>query len=310
MLIKSAKLRKIYGFSKKQIVLSIQMHHLHKITICNSRTELVEKINELNSGKRKSLGFVPTMGALHEGHLNLVKRASLENDLVVVSIFVNPTQFNNTEDLKNYPRTIENDLTLLQTVPSCIVFIPEVKDIYLENELFTPPNLNGLDKVMEGKFRPGHFQGVVHVVHNLFNIVKPTKAYFGKKDFQQLAIIKYMNEYFNFQIEIVGCETVREKNGLAKSSRNLRLTEKERQDALILYQTLCFLKENKNHFKSPEALKHEGIKKFNSGKLKLEYIEIVDSETLTILTKRWGKNAVACIAGYCRDVRLIDNLEI
>jgi pantoate--beta-alanine ligase len=310
MLIKSAKLRKIYGFSKKHIVLSIQMQDLHKIEICRSRTELLNIKNGLVLDKNISIGFVPTMGALHEGHLALVKRAYLENDLVIVSIFVNPTQFNNPEDLKKYPRTIENDLCLLEKVASCIVFIPEYEDIYIDTETYIPLDLNGLDNVMEGKYRPGHFQGVVHVVHNLFQLVKPTKAYFGKKDFQQLAIIKYMNEQFNFPIEIVGCETVREKNGLAKSSRNLRLSEKEKQDALILFQTLSFMKEKKTKFASPEKLKAKAISRFNNGKLELEYLEIVDAETLEVLTKSWRVNSVACIAAYCGEVRLIDNLEI
>jgi pantoate--beta-alanine ligase len=175
-----------------------------------SSIQLIDKKEELKSILSllklagQSIGFVPTMGALHKGHKALVDKASSENDFVVISIFVNPTQFNNKEDLALYPRTLEADLELLKTVENGLVFVPNVADIYPDKTNFKPFNLGNLDKVMEGKHRPGHFDGVVHVVHNLFEIVEPSKAYFGQKDFQQLAVIRKMNTHYGFPIEIIG----------------------------------------------------------------------------------------------------------
>lgn len=273
---------------------------------------LVKSVSELkdllHKAKKdaKKVGFVPTMGALHAGHISLVEQAHTENDLVVVSIFVNPTQFNNKEDLHLYPRTLESDLTLLSPFQNCIVLHPNIEEIYPENELFTPIDLGNLEKVLEGKFRPGHFQGVVHVVHNLFKIVTPDRAYFGLKDFQQLAIIRYMTKKYGFPIEIIGCETLRDKNGLALSSRNMRLNELEKEDALVIWRTLKFIKENKQFF-YPNELKEKAESYFNTGTLQLEYLEIVDAESLEI-AKDWKSKNVCCIAAYCGKVRLIDNL--
>lgn len=273
---------------------------------------LVKSVSELKdllqSAKKlgKKVGFVPTMGALHEGHISLVNRAVLENDLVVVSIFVNPTQFNNQEDLKLYPRTLERDLDLLKSIENCIVFFPFLDEIYPENEKFTPIDLGALDKILEGKFRPGHFNGVVHVVHNLFKIVLPHTAYFGQKDFQQLAVIRYMNKQYGFPIEVIGCETLRDKSGLALSSRNMRLSEEEKKDALIIWKTLNYIKENKHNF-SPKEMQQKAIDFFNQGKLELEYLEIVNADTLNEAND-WHTENVCCIAAYCGKVRLIDNL--
>lgn len=273
---------------------------------------LVKSVSELKdllqSAKKlgKKVGFVPTMGALHEGHISLVNRAVLENDLVVVSIFVNPTQFNNPDDLKLYPRTLERDLDLLKSIENCIVFFPFLDEIYPENEKFTPIDLGALDKILEGKFRPGHFNGVVHVVHNLFKIVLPHTAYFGQKDFQQLAVIRYMNKQYGFPIEVIGCETLRDKSGLALSSRNMRLSEEEKKDALIIWKTLNYIKENKHNF-SPKEMQQKAIDFFNQGKLELEYLEIVNADTLNEAND-WHAENVCCIAAYCGKVRLIDNL--
>lgn len=250
------------------------------------------------------------MGALHSGHIELVERASSENSHVVVSIFVNPTQFNNKEDLKKYPRTLEHDLALLNKIPNCIVFIPEVNEIYPENDGFQEIDLQGMDAILEGKFRPGHFQGVVHVVHNFFQIIQPLRAYFGQKDFQQLAIIRKLTEAFGFKIQIIACETVRDLSGLAKSSRNMRLTESDKIDALIIYETLNFMKQNRNAYSCPLELKNAAISFFNRGNLQLEYLEICDSNTLEVLEKDWTKNMTASIAAYCGEVRLIDNMEV
>lgn len=273
---------------------------------------LLKTVSELSDSlrffreKQNSIGFVPTMGALHIGHLSLVKRALTENDVVVISIFVNPTQFNNQEDLKNYPRTLDEDLKLLEKFEKCLIFAPNINEIYPENDVFTPLDLGNLDKVLEGKFRPKHFQGVVHVVYNFFQIIMPKKAYFGMKDFQQLAVIKYMNQHFGFPIEIVPCETLREETGLAYSSRNMRLSNNEKEAALIIWKTLVFIKENKNLF-SPMALREKAITYFNQGNLELEYLEILDEKSFDTASD-WSSNNVCCIAAYCGKVRLIDNL--
>jgi pantoate--beta-alanine ligase len=277
-----------------------------------SSIQLIHKKEELktvlNSFKitGKSIGFVPTMGALHEGHKALVDKASKENEIVVISIFVNPTQFNNQEDLALYPRTLDADLDLLKTIENGIIFVPSVVDIYPENTSFKPFDLGILDKVMEGKHRPGHFDGVVHVVHNLFKIVEPTKAYFGQKDFQQLAVIRKMNAHYGFPIEIIACETLRENTGLAMSSRNMRLSEQEKKESLIIWQTLQFVKDNKVNF-LPNELLVKATDYFKSGNLTLEYLDIVEVDSLEE-AQDWDSQTVCCIAAYCGKVRLIDNL--
>ncbi|MEN9401242.1 MAG: hypothetical protein RL632_2345 [Bacteroidota bacterium] len=259
--------------------------------------------------KTGTVGFVPTMGALHEGHLSLVKRALAENDLVVVSIFVNPTQFNNAEDLSAYPRTLDSDLELLSIFDRVIVYAPSVEDIYPKNDFFEAIDLGDLDTVLEGAFRPGHFQGVVHVVRNLFYIVQPHTAYFGEKDFQQLAVIRRMVKVLNFNIQIVACPTYRAENGLALSSRNMRLSAQGRVDALIISEAMHYMK-GLGRDLTPSEVVEKGKIFFSSGKLDLEYLEIVDADNLTILTDEWTDRAVCCIAAYCEEVRLIDNLTL
>jgi len=259
--------------------------------------------------KTGTVGFVPTMGALHEGHLSLVKRALAENDLVVVSIFVNPTQFNNAEDLSAYPRTLDSDLELLSIFDRVIVYAPSVEDIYPKNDFFEAIDLGGLDTALEGAFRPGHFQGVVHVVRNLFYIVQPHTAYFGEKDFQQLAVIRRMVKVLNFNIQIVACPTYRAENGLALSSRNMRLSAQGRVDALIISKAMHYMK-GLGRDLTPSEVVEKGKIFFSSGKLDLEYLEIVDADNLTILTDEWTDRAVCCIAAYCEEVRLIDNLTL
>jgi pantoate--beta-alanine ligase len=278
---------------------------MSSIQLIHKKEELKSVLNSLTIAG-KSIGFVPTMGALHEGHKALVDKASEENELVVISIFVNPTQFNNQEDLALYPRTLDADLDLLKTIKNGIVFVPTVSDIYPENTSFKPFDLGILDKVMEGKHRPGHFDGVVHVVHNLFKIVEPTKAYFGQKDFQQLAVIRKMNAHYGFPIEIIACETLRENTGLAMSSRNMRLSEQEKKESLIIWQTLQFVKDNKVNF-SPNELLIKAIDFFKSGNLTLEYLDIVEVDSLEE-AQDWESQTVCCIAAYCGKVRLIDNL--
>jgi pantoate--beta-alanine ligase len=283
---------------------------MKNINVCFTANSLKNELAVASGNGTFELGFVPTMGALHSGHLDLVKRASAENSLVVVSIFVNPTQFNNQEDLQKYPRTLENDLKVLEDISNCIVFVPDVAEIYPENDSFQGMDLQGMDTILEGKFRPGHFQGVVHVVHNFFRLIQPTRAYFGQKDFQQLAIIKKMTEVFIFPIQIVACETVRDDSGLAKSSRNIRLSDFEKIDALIIFETLNFMKVNRLDYNSPKELKDAAISFFNKGKLELEYLEISESSSLKILEENWSEKTTASIAAYCGEVRLIDNMEI
>jgi pantoate--beta-alanine ligase len=257
----------------------------------------------------KHIGFVPTMGALHEGHLELVKRALKECESVVVSIFVNPTQFNNATDLEKYPRTPEKDIELLSNLGDLKIFLPSVEEIYTSTDSFPGVDISSLDSVLEGKFRPGHFEGVVHVVYNLFDIVQPDKAYFGLKDFQQVAVIRSMVKQLNLEVEIIPCPTRRQANGLAMSSRNLRLTDEEKDDALIIFQTLNYIRSIKKEYTPMEA-QQKAVDFFNVGKLSLEYLEIVDGITLQTLTNDWVEGSVCCIAAFCGSVRLIDNMQM
>lgn len=257
----------------------------------------------------KSIGLVPTMGALHAGHASLVERSVAENDVTVVSIFVNPTQFNDKNDLAKYPRTLEADCELLQSVGASIVFAPSVEEVYPEPDTrsfsYAP-----LDTVMEGAFRPGHFNGVCQIVSKLFDMVMPHRAYFGEKDFQQLAIIREMVRQMNYSLEIIGCPIVREADGLAMSSRNTRLSVDERQTALHISRTLFesqvfakthTLAETKNFVE-------EGINAIDG--LRLEYYEVVDDRTLqTVPTWDDAEGIVGCITVFCGEVRLIDNIR-
>jgi pantoate--beta-alanine ligase len=258
----------------------------------------------------KSIGFVPTMGALHDGHIALIKQAASENNILVVSIFVNPTQFNDKKDLDNYPRMLEQDTELLRGLPfECIIFAPDQKEVYPENDLFDVPDFKNLDKVLEGKFRPGHFQGVAHVVHNLLKIVQPDRAYFGRKDLQQLAVIRAMSLHYKLPLGIIACDTKREAKGLAMSSRNIRLSKEQKEDSLIIFQTLQKVKEWRKRL-SPLEVRTKAIDYFNKGTLNLEYLELVDERTFELLSDEWSNNSACCIAAYCGEVRLIDNMAV
>ena len=261
-------------------------------------------------GNGKTIGFVPTMGALHEGHLVLIRRAVAENDFVVVSIFVNPIQFNNPDDLAKYPRTLETDLKMLESTGCHLVFAPSAEEMYPEPDR-SEFDFGKLDKVMEGKFRPGHFNGVAIVVKKLFEIVSPHKAYFGEKDFQQLAIIKNMVSQLNLPVHIVPCPIVREPDGLAMSSRNTRLSPKERSEALIIFKALSGISENYSWFIP------DGVKQLVRGEIKesplfrVEYVDVVDTETLQPF-EDWNdvEHAVVCVAAFIGSVRLIDNIKL
>lgn len=262
--------------------------------------------------EKKTIGFVPTMGALHEGHLQLVRRAVAENDVAIVSVFVNPTQFNNKTDLATYPRTLEADAALLESVGCAAVFAPSAEEFYTKEEMETrfEFDFGGLDRVMEGKFRPGHFNGVVQVVSKLFRLVNPDKAYFGEKDFQQLAIIRRMVKLMNFDIEIIGCPIVRMESGLARSSRNALLSDEEKVLAAnihaVLKESTTFYNQTtvrELHDAAVAAInRHEG--------LEVEYFDIVNGDTLQSIDN-WNDAdyVVGCITVYCGKVRLIDNIR-
>ena len=258
----------------------------------------------------QTIGFVPTMGALHPGHLELMRRAKKENDLLVVSIFVNPIQFNNATDLKKYPRVLFKDLEMLKTIDCDAVFVPSVKEMYPEpiNKTF---DFGLLEKVMEGAFRPGHFNGVAIVVEKLFEIVEPHKAYFGEKDFQQLAIIKKLVEMERIPVEIVPCAIVREKDGLAMSSRNVRLSPEERAIAPRIFKVLKEVAGRASEM-DPVLLQQWGMKQLQAEEaFDVEYFQIAEDVTLqTIVNWQIGQDALAFVALKLGQVRLIDNIRI
>ena len=262
--------------------------------------------------RSKSIGFVPTMGALHEGHLSLIRQSEEENDITVSSIFVNPIQFNNPQDLIKYQRTLKADLALLESAGCDYVFNPEVKEMYPAEPDGSPvKDFGQLEKVMEGKFRPGHFKGVAIIVKKLFDIIQPDTAYFGKKDYQQLMIIHSMVDQLKLPIEVIGCPIIREPDGLAMSSRNMQLSIGERKIAPLIFQVLTKTKQKAGNMPVKD-LKSWAIKKLTAEPtFTVEYFEIVDKQTLLPLDS-WKKkdNALACTAVYLGGVRLIDNIEL
>ena len=259
-----------------------------------------------------TIGFVPTMGALHQGHLALMQKSLSENENTVVSIFVNPTQFNNPEDLTKYPRTLEEDVKKLTALsPKIILYAPTVEDIYDGQPVSQPFDFDGLENQMEGKFRPGHFNGVGTIVKRLFEIVEPTNAYFGEKDFQQLQIVKKMVAKSNLKVNVVGCPIYREPNNLAMSSRNERLTAQEREQAAIIFQTLNIAKE-KFESKSATSVSEWVQKSFEKNPMfTLEYFVIADEATLLpCLRKNKNKKYRAFIAIVVNNIRLIDTISL
>ncbi|MFV0566339.1 MAG: pantoate--beta-alanine ligase [Flavobacteriaceae bacterium] len=282
------------------------------MNIYSEKQQIAKAIKAIKT-KSETLGLVPTMGALHNGHLALVKAALNDNNKVVVSIFVNPTQFDNPDDLQKYPRTLENDIALLKQVSDTdiLVYAPTISDVYGNNPKSENFNFDGLEFEMEGKFRPGHFNGVGTIVKRLFEIITPDKAYFGEKDFQQLQIIKKMVEKHKIPVTIVPCPIYRETSGLAMSSRNTRLKPEYLQAAPFIYNTL---KTAKMYFgtKSASTVTEWVEKQFaNHNLLKLEYFTIADVSTLkTVKRKTKTKQYRAFIAVYADDIRLIDNIAL
>ncbi len=274
---------------------------------------IIEKIADLQAYIKekaaKSVGFVPTMGALHDGHISLITRCVAENDLCVASVFVNPTQFNDKADLERYPRTPEADCAMLQAAGCDVVFMPTVQEMYPEEDT-RQFNFGSLETVMEGKYRPGHFNGVAQIVSKLFDAVQPHKAYFGEKDFQQVAIIRAMVEQLNYPIEIIACPIIREESGLARSSRNTLLTNDQRKKAALIAEVLTksttFV-----HSKSVSATIDWIEEQFkDDAEFRMDYYEIVDGNSLQPV-QNWEDSEfiVGCIAVYCGKIRLIDNIH-
>ena len=262
--------------------------------------------------QNKSIGFVPTMGALHEGHLSLLKKSLTENSITVMSIFVNPTQFNNTEDLDKYPRTLKRDVQIMQDLSnSIIVYAPDVEDIYEGNTVSENFEYDGLENQMEGKHRPGHFDGVGTIVKRLFEIVQPNKAYFGEKDFQQLQIVKKLVSKYNIPVEVIGCPIHREPNGLAMSSRNERLSSIAKEKAAIIYQTLSDAKKLFQTNSAEETILFVENEFKKHPEFQLEYFEIADEATLLPVSKKeTDKNYRGFIAIFIENIRLIDNISL
>lgn len=278
--------------------------------IFSRQAEIQSHLSRVAGGK--SIGFVPTMGALHQGHLSLINNSLQENDVTVVSIFVNPTQFNNPDDLAKYPRTLDADVAKIKSIsPDVIVFAPTVDDMYPQKTQSEHFDFDGLEHQMEGRFRPGHFDGVGTIVKRLFEIVKPTRAYFGEKDFQQLQIVRKLVSKFKIPVQIVGCPIHREPNGLAMSSRNERLSTQQREQASFIYKVL---QQAKQDFATLSAGRvGERVKKAfeNNPYFKLEYFEIADVDTLkSVARKTRNKKYRAFIAVFADDIRLIDTLAL
>jgi len=271
------------------------------------KSELKSYLNGIR--KDKIVSFIPTMGSLHEGHLSLLQKAKESSDVVICSIFVNPTQFNNSSDFEKYPRTTEIDINILTEKKCTILYLPEVSDLYQENEQAKQFYFDGLDNFMEGEGRKGHFNGVATIVEKLFRIISPEKAFFGEKDLQQLQIIRYISKQLQLPIEIIGVPTKREESGLAMSSRNKLLSEKNLQKATLIYHILRYIKENSDNF-TVDQLKKVAIEKFSyQTDITLEYLEIVSLKTLQPISEFRIKNKnAACIAASISSVRLIDNI--
>jgi len=279
--------------------------------IFNKKSDLSAFLSPLIQ-QNKSIGFVPTMGALHKGHMSLLEKSLSENEITVMSIFVNPTQFNNAEDLDKYPRTLNRDVEIMQELSNnIIVYAPEVDDIYEGNTVSESFDYDGLENQMEGKHRPGHFDGVGTIVKRLFEIVQPNKAYFGEKDFQQLQIVKKLVEKNNIPVAVIGCPIHREDSGLAMSSRNERLSETARKNAAIIYQILNSAKEIFATNSAEATVKWVENEFQKHPDFQLEYFEIADETTLLpVNTKEADKKYRGFIAIFIENIRLIDNISL
>lgn len=273
------------------------------------KQDIQNKISSLQK-EGKTIGFVPTMGALHDGHLSLTEASRKETDVTVCSIFVNPAQFNDPKDFEKYPVTIEADILKLSDAGTDILFLPDVAEIYPDGiRSLRHYDLGKLETILEGEYRPGHFQGVCNVVHRLFDIIKPDKAFFGQKDYQQCMVIQKLTELEQLPVTLVIHPTVRENNGLAMSSRNLRLSSEDRQKATAIYQSLLFIKENKERLPAARLQDEAGKMILSAGFEKIDYVSVCDAGTLQPLQEiKENDNAVALIAAFLHGIRLIDNM--
>lgn len=275
-------------------------------------TDLQAYLSNLRTNNR-SVGFVPTMGALHQGHLSLVEQSRKKNQVTVVSIFVNPTQFNDTKDLEKYPRTPGKDIELLSTVGCEVVFLPTVEEVYPDGVDAKPADIDFglLDKVMEGAMRPGHFNGVAQVVQRLLELTRPDRLYMGQKDYQQLAIVRSMIKQRDIDVKLIVCPTTREDDGLARSSRNVRLSPEMREKAPELYRVLQNAKKEVLSGQSPQEVAKRSAELLAAVPgFRVEYFEIFDGNTLQPIDDSFNKSIVAALAVWAGDVRLIDNLII
>jgi len=282
-----------------------------KMKVINLKSELFPILQQERS-KGREIGLVPTMGALHRGHLSLVKASEMEADITVCSIFVNPTQFNNKEDLLKYPKTFDEDLGKLKRAGCDIVYAPPVKDLYEnESDRITDYNFGEFELILEGKYRPGHFGGVALVVSKLFNIISPDFTYFGQKDLQQFHLIRQLIRDLSYNIQIRCVPTVREKDGLAMSSRNLRIPEEQRSKATTFYKCLITGREMLMNGETMSSVKNKVEEVFaGSPDLKLEYFELIDTRNFKIIDQIKNENETSlCIAGYLNNIRLIDNVN-
>ncbi len=277
--------------------------------VLKTRSEVLQYIHTERRKNNIQVGFVPTMGALHKGHLSLIETSTQENDLTVCSIFVNPTQFNESSDFEKYPRDFDQDITLLESVQCDVLFLPQASEMYSKKAVLSF-NFGALENVMEGTHREGHFNGVALVVSKLFNIIQPNRTYFGQKDLQQCAIIHQLIEDLSFNIELIRCPIIREENGLAMSSRNRRLTTKEQEEAKVLYQALELTKSIIQETQNIDQAVTEAKQLLSrTPALQLEYLEVVDATTLQSISDKLKNVEIAiCIAAFLGEVRLIDNL--
>ncbi len=281
------------------------------MTLFKEKSDLNKKIGYIKE-KNLTIGLVPTMGALHKGHLSLVERSLVENDFTIVSIFINPTQFNDKEDLANYPKNLTKDCDFLEAISDdIIIFAPEISDVYDKNISIKKFDFQGLDRFMEGKYRKGHFEGVATVVSRLFEIVKPNKAYFGEKDYQQLKIIQQLVVQYRIPVNIIGCKIIREDDGLALSSRNSKLGSHSRNIASKIFELLNYCRVHFDSMNLDEIINHVNIFFEKISEIELEYFIIADSETL-IPAKEIIKDKQyrAFVAVRLDGVRLIDNIEL
>ena len=279
--------------------------------VFKTQKALQVEINKTQNQSKK-IGFVPTMGALHQGHLSLLEQSLSENEITVLSIFVNPTQFNSADDLKKYPRTLEKDVALVEKLnKNILIYAPSISDIYEDQTISTSFDYDGLEHQMEGKHRPGHFDGVGTIVKKLFEIVKPANAYFGEKDFQQLQIIRKLIVKYKIPVNVIPCEIYREPSGLAMSSRNERLSESARKEARLIHEILLQAKEKFMRKSAPEVTQFVASEFKKHKNFTLEYFDIADEETLlTCKRKIKSKNYRGFIAIFIENIRLIDNISL